>query len=209
MPRLYGCHRSRALRVLWIAEEAGIALDLVPVVQARRVAAPEAEGAPLNTRSPDFLALNPMGAIPVWEEGGLRLTESLAILMHLARRAGELGPWDDVEEAQMLQWLLFGATSIETAALVIQNANGADPEAAERLARPFAVLDAHLAQEGQLVGGRFTAADIGMAEIVRYAQGDAGLMARHPALDAWLRRAQARPAFQAVWARREAEPPTF
>ena len=46
MPKLYGNHRSRASRNLWLAEEAGIALELVPVWQARRLDDPGAEGRP-------------------------------------------------------------------------------------------------------------------------------------------------------------------
>ncbi len=56
------------------------------------------------------------------------------------------------------------------------------------------------------MGERFTVADINVAEIVRYAQPHAPLFDSRPALKAWLERAQARPAFKAMWAKRLAEP---
>ena len=78
--------------------------------------------------------------------------------------------------------------------------------AAEKLRRPLARLEGHLSAHPYLVGNRFTVADINTAECVRYAQGHAELMAAFPALSAWLTGVQARPAFAAMWARRNAEP---
>jgi glutathione S-transferase len=57
-----------------------------------------------------------------------------------------------------------------------------------------------------LVGQRFTVADINTAECVRYAQGHPTLLGEFPAVKAWLARCQARPAFQAMWTKRNAEP---
>jgi glutathione S-transferase len=219
MPKLHGTYRSRASRNLWLAEEAGIELELVPVWQARRLDDPEAEGAPVNTQSPGFLALSPMGAVPVLTDGDLVLAESLAINLYLARtHGGDLGPRDEAENAQMTQWALFGAASVEGPALAIMQAYDAGREGteagaaeveaqAEKLRRPLAALEAHLARHGFLVGGRFTVADINLAEVLRYGQPHAALLAAHPAVDAWIRRCQARPAFQRMWAKREAEPP--
>jgi glutathione S-transferase len=68
------------------------------------------------------------------------------------------------------------------------------------------VLEAHLAAQGHLVGGRFTAADINMAEMLRYGATDAALLVPYPAVQGWLAACQARPAFRAMWARRQAEP---
>ena len=79
MPTLHGCYRSRASRNIWLAEEIGLDLPLRIVWQAYRLDDPEAPGAPLNTHSPEFLALSPMGAIPVLEDDGLVLTESRGI----------------------------------------------------------------------------------------------------------------------------------
>lgn len=215
MPILYATYRSRGSRNLWLAEEAGIVLDLEPVWQAYRLDDPRAPGAPMNTLSPDFLALSPMGAIPVLVDGDLVLSESQAINLHLARGLPDLGPRDAAEAALMVQWALWGAASVEGPALALMKrleagAGTGDAEVeghAAALARPLAALETHLAGTGYVVGARFTVADINLAEIVRYAQGHAPLMEVHPRVHAWLRAAQARPAFRRMWAGREAEPP--
>lgn len=218
MLTLYGVARSRASRALWLAAEAGIDVRRVPVVQSYRLADPLAAGAPLNTASPDYLGVNPMGQVPALDDDGTVLTESLAILLHLARRhGGDLGPRDWREDALMLNWTLFAATAIEPHAATIlyvgMDGRTGTPEgqadlaaAAGRLARPFGRLEGHLAAAEWLVGGRFTAADIAVAECCRYAQGHAPAVAAFPALAAWLARCQARPGFQAMMAARNAEP---
>ena len=95
------------------------------VIQAYRLPDARAEGAPVNTASPEFLAVNPMGQIPALSDGDLVLTESLAITLHIARtRGGDLGPRDAAETALMEQWALFAASAIETPALEINYAIG-------------------------------------------------------------------------------------
>ena len=77
---------------------------------------------------------------------------------------------------------------------------------AEKLRRPLARLNLHLADHPYLVADRFTVADINTAECLRYAQGHASLLAEFPAVKTWLETCQSRPAFQAMWAARLAEP---
>ncbi|WP_245448308.1 glutathione S-transferase family protein [Neorhizobium sp. T6_25] len=199
-------------------EELGIPFELIPIIQGYRLPEPMAPGAPVNTLSPEFLSINPMGSIPSMDDDGFVLHESLAITLYLARKyGGELGPKDIAEEGQMVQWSLFGATSVETPALKISAtiAGGraeteegkADIEVAARtLKRPFDVLEKHLSQTSHMVGGRFTVADINVGEVVRYAQGYAPLFDSRPALKAWIEAAQARPGFKAMWDKRTAEP---
>lgn len=218
MLKIYGVHRSRASRNYWLLGELGLPHEAVPVIQAYRLADPAAADAPLNTRSPAFLAVTATGAIPAMNDDGFVLTESLAINLYLARKhGGPLAPKDAREDAAMLQWALYGTNSIEPHALAITYAfaqgraetaeGGAEiAAAAEQLRRPFGVLEAHLAEAGHMVGGRFTVADINMAEIVRYARPHAPLWESFPALAGWLAACQARPAFREMWARREAEP---
>lgn len=218
MITLYGVYRSRASRPLWLLAETGTPFVHVPVIQAYRLPDPAAEGVPTHTASASFLAINPQGQIPAYEEDGLILTESLAITLHIARRhGGSLGPADDAENALMEQWALFAATGVEAPALEIlyTQAAGGDKTAegqaaiavnAEKLRRPLARLQGHLAAHDWLVGDRFTVADINTAECLRYAQGHPTLLAEFPAVKAWLDRCQARPAFQAMWAARMAEP---
>jgi glutathione S-transferase len=218
MITLYGVYRSRATRPLWLLTETVTAFDMVPVLQAYRLTGANAGWAGLTTASPAFLAVNPQGQIPVLDEDGLILTESLAITLHLARRhGGRLGPVSEAELALMEQWALFAATSVEGPGLEISGivSDGADSTlegqaaigiAAEKLRRPLRRLDLHLTAHSHLVGDRFTAADIITAECLRYAQSHPTLIAEFPAVSAWIAACQARPAFQTIWAKRMAEP---
>ena len=218
MITLYGVYRSRATRPLWLLAEAGTAFDLVPVLQAYRLTGANAGWQGLTTAAPEFLAVNPQGQIPALTDDGLILTDSLAITLYLARRhGGMLGPQSDAELALMEQWALFAATSVEGPGLEIyfavndgnQNSPGGQATiavAAEKLRRPLARLQSHLAANSHMVGDRFTAADIITAECLRYAQSHPALLAEFPAVNAWLTACQARPAFQSIWAKRQAEP---
>lgn len=217
MLKIYGCYKSRATRVLWLTEELELAYEHVPVVQAGKLDNPLASDAPINTQSPEFLAVNPFGAIPALEDDGLVLFESLAITLYLAKQyGGEMGPKDLEEDALMMQWALFAATEIESNALKISRIFGdgrleseagqSEAAAAARLLkRPMAVLEQHFSKNQFAVSERFTVADINLAEIVRYAQPYAPLLAANPNLKAWLERCQSRPAFKAMWAARAAE----
>ena len=122
MLTIYGVYRSRATRTFWLANELGLDFKHVPVIQARRLSDPLAEGAPINTLTPSFLAINPMGTIPCIEQDGMVLYESMAINLYLARKYGtELAPADLAEDAAMMQWSFFAATEIETNALKISS----------------------------------------------------------------------------------------
>ncbi|MGF0536919.1 glutathione S-transferase family protein [Agrobacterium sp. ES01] len=217
MLTIYGAYRSRATRTLWFAGELGLAFDHVPVVQARRLADPRAPDAPINTRSTSFLAINPMGTIPTIDDDGFVLFESMAINLYLARKhGGPLAPADTQEDGLMSQWSFFGATEIETNALKISTAaaegrlesEAGQAEAAvavRLLTRPFGVLEQHLSSNDYMVGGRFTVADVNLAEIIRYASAHIPLMEAHPHVRDWLARCQDRPAFKAMWSARADE----
>ncbi len=218
MLTIYGVYRSRASRNFWLLYELDMEFEHVPVIQGYRLRDPEAEDAPFNTLSPGFLSISPAGAVPVLKDGDFVLSESLAMNLYIARKAGgPLAPADEKENALMEQWALYGMTAIETHALAIMYAHAEgrakSPEgqaeiASEtaRLRRPLKVLDSHLRDSGHMVGGRFTVADINMAEIIRYAQSEPGLIDAFPAIAAWLAECHARPAFKAMWDRRMAEP---
>lgn len=211
MLTLYGVYRSRASRPLWLLAEIGLPYIHVPVIQAYRLPDPAAADAPLSSASPAFRAINPMGQIPAMTDADLVLTESMAITLHIARvHGGDLGPRGMTEEALASNWAFFAATSVESPALALLQAPAGDQAtadaAAEKLHRPLARLDAHLAGHSWLMGDRFTVADICVAECLRYAQGHKPLMDAHPASAEWLARCQSRPAFQTMWAARLAEP---
>ncbi len=214
---LYGVARSRASRNIWFCLEADLPFEQVPVIQARRVKDPLAQDAPLNTRSPAFLAVNPNGLVPAMQDGELVLFESLAINLYLARKTGApLGPGDLDEEGRILMWSLWSATEAEPWAIQIlmHRAYLPEPErdpvaatrAAEALVPKFAVLDQHLKGRDWLVADRFTVADINTAEVLRYAALATDLFDGAPNVKRWFKACQSRPAFKEMMRRREAEP---
>jgi glutathione S-transferase len=171
----------------------------------------------LNTKSPEYLKINPSGHVPSIDDDGLVLHESLAINLYLAKKhGGPLAPADLAEDAQMTMWALWAANEIEPHALtVLVNRVSRPPaerdpklvqDAVEALRAPFGVLEQALAATGYLVGGRFTVADINTAEVARYAMGAPELFAAAPNVQAWLSACHARPAFKAMMAEREKEP---
>ena len=214
--KIYGVLRSRATRPIWMAKELGIPYEHVPVVQYYRLADPAAANVPLNTQSPAFLAVNPNGLVPSIDDDGFVLNESLAITMYLARKhGGPLAPRDVREDALMMMWSLWVATECEASALrIMQNAAAVktrDPALYESgvaaLAPKFAVLDKALREGGgHLVGGRFTVADLNVAEIVRYAQSAPELFSDVPNIQVWIAACQARPAYVTMMTERNAEP---
>jgi glutathione S-transferase len=202
MLTIYGVYRSRATRNIWLAGELGIPFRHVPVTQPYR---PHA--APLHSRSPEFLKINPNGHVPSIDDDGLILHESLAINLYLAKKhGGPLAPADISEDGQMTMWSIWAVTEIEGHALSVMRDPKGATEALEALKAPFAVLDAALAANGHLVGSRFTVADINVAECVRYASAARELFLGAPRVEAWLAACHARPAFKEMWARRDAEP---
>lgn len=217
MLKIYGCYRSRASRNIWLANELGIPFELVKVVQANRVADPAAAGAPMNTRSPAYAAINPNRQIPAIDDDGLVLWESLAINLYLARKhGGQLAPASVREEGQMIAWSMWAAGEVEPHSIqVLYNLVGKPPAerdaklaaaSVEALRSRFAVLDGALSSTPFLVGGRFTVADINVAEIFRYAMPAGELFDAAPRVRTWLAACQSRPAFKDMMAKREGEP---
>lgn len=214
---IYGVYRSRASRNIWLCNEMELAYRHVPVIQAYRLPDGGKGHAGMTTQSPDFLAINPSGQIPSIDDDGLVLNESLGINLYLAKKYGRaLGPKDMAEDGLMTQWTLWAATSCEPHTIeILYNRVGKPPKERDAakadaaiavLRRYFAVLDNHLAKTGFMVGGRFTVADINVAEVFRYARPAPELFADAPHVDAWLTACHARPAFKAMMAARDAEP---
>ncbi|MCF3638529.1 glutathione S-transferase family protein [Rhizobium sp. TRM95111] len=210
MLTIYGVYRSRASRTYWMAGELGLPFVSVPVIQGRRLDDPLAPDAPLNTRSPDFLSVNPNGLIPCIDDGGFVMSESLAINLYLARKhGGPLAARTLTEEAEMLQWTLWAAGEVEPHAVKIiltHDDKAAESEqgrlviraAAKALKKCFALLDDRLAATGHVVANRFTVADLNLAEVFRYTMSQTALFDGAPNVRAWLERCQARPAFKAM-----------
>ena len=207
MLTIYGVYRSRASRNYWLANELGLPFKQVPIIQHYRLKEPIPPGT-VHTKSPEFLKVNPNGHIPSIDDDGVVLHESLAINLYLSKKhGGPLAPATVAEDGAMSMWSIWAVTEVEPSALSLLY-KGAAPAETEiaALRAPFAVLDAALAKDGHLVGGRFTVADINVAEIVRYAQGTSTLFDAAPHVKSWLAACQVRPAFKAMWAARDKEP---
>lgn len=214
MLTIYGVYRSRASRNIWMAHELGLPFTHVPVIQHYRLPEPKPAGV-MHTRSPEFMKVNPNGHIPSIDDDGLVLHESLAINLYLARKhGGPLAPANVAEDGEMGMWALWSALEVETHALNILYNRVGNPDVPKEMAdaaiaalkAPFAVLDSALAKTGFLVGGRFTVADLNVAEIMRYAQAAPELFEAAPRVKAWLEACQARPAFKKMWEARDKEP---
>src|SRR5579872_1403834 len=101
---IHGSPRSRTMRVLWMAAELGLGFEHDPI----------AFDDP-RLKSPEFLRLNPAGAIPAIEGDGFALAESLAINLYLAKRhsLGGLYPTAPEDEAQAWRWSLWAQGQLE------------------------------------------------------------------------------------------------
>jgi glutathione S-transferase len=180
----------RDLRVRWALEEARLAYEVRLLEQG-------------DQNKPEYRALQPFGQVPVFEENGLVLFESGAIVLHVAERSGGLLPKDPAARARAVQWLIAALNSVEPAVwnvFVIDNLYPNEEWA--RLRRPGAVefmnkkLDALARRLGGnpfLDGEHFTAGDLMMATVLRFHSDTSKL---DPRLVAYLDRCTSRPAFK-------------
>ncbi len=180
----------RDLRVRWALEEAGLRY------QARLVSRED-------QASDAYRALQPFGQVPAYEEDGLRLFESGAIVMHIAERSPALAPADPEGRARMATWMFAALTSIEPwlAPLVELEFNAGQDWARQRGPALFEAARTRLGALAAWLDGRdyledrFTAADLLMSTVLRIPR-HTDLVAQFPVLDAYHRRCEARPAFQ-------------
>ncbi|WP_374406651.1 glutathione S-transferase family protein [Pelagerythrobacter sp.] len=172
----------RDLRLRWACEEAGIAYDV------RSVA--------FEDRATNHLDRQPFGQVPMLEDGEVRLFESGAALIHLARRSEALMPRDPAGEAEALQWLVAALNSVEMVSVpwwFLTISGEKDNKLTGWMDQRLGQLEAVLAEREWLAAGRFTAADLLMADVLRV-----GLLRKHgerPASEAYVARVTGRPAF--------------
>jgi len=155
-----------------------------------------------ETRTPEFLELNPNGRIPVLElEDGTHLAESNAILHYLAEGTPFL-PEARLSRAQVLQWMFFEQYSHEPyiavlrfwafAGLLEANA-GAIPEKRERGEAALAVMDAHLRGRDFFVDDRYTIADIALYAYTHVAHEGGFDLDGRAAVTSWIERVRSQP----------------
>ena len=155
-----------------------------------------------ETRTPDFLARNPNGRIPLLElDDGTRLAESNAILFYLALGTAFL-PADQLDQARVLQWMFFEQYSHEPYIAVVRfwhfsgQAEAMADEIPARMERGYqalGVMEQHLAEQDFFVGGRYSIADIALYGYTNVAEEGHFELARFPRVQAWLERVAAQP----------------
>jgi glutathione S-transferase len=197
--KIYGVVRSRAARVLWMAKELGLDYEHVKV-----------DFATGETHAPAHLALNPNGHVPVIDDDGFILWESMAINLYLAKKYGTGGlyPTRLADEARAWQWSFWGMTEVERPLLTALMNRAVLPEherdavaadAAEKtLVQPLAVLEGVLGHSANLLGDNFTVADLNVASILAWARPAQIDMAPFPKAAEWLKNSAERPAARAV-----------
>ena len=198
MIKIYGIPGSRAFRVLWALRELGLEFENVPTSFIG------------DTRTAEFLKLNPNGHIPVLVDGTTVLWESLAINLYLARQygAGTLWPASVADEGRTFQWSFWAMTEVEAPLLQAlmhrrvlpkdQRDESVAAAAEAKLAAPFGVIDGALRGREYLLGGGFTIADLNVAAVLQWANGASIDLTRWPQLAGWLKRCTDRPACKAA-----------
>jgi glutathione S-transferase len=181
----------RDLRVRWALEEAGHPYE-------ERLIGSADQG------SAAYRALQPFGQVPAYEEEGLTLFESGAIVWHVAEQSRALLPSDTNGRARARTWMFAALNSVEPH---LQNLTEIDlfhagaawaverrPMVLERATRRLADLAKSLDGK-EYLEDRFSAADLLMATVLRIPR-HTDLVAKFPTLDAYLNRCESRPAFR-------------
>ncbi|RIK96251.1 MAG: glutathione S-transferase family protein [Proteobacteria bacterium] len=190
MMQLYWSPRSRSFTTLWLMEETGQPYE--------RVLIDISTGA---QKSPDYLAINPMGKVPALRDGAATLAEAAAICAYVAERVpdAKLAPAvGDPDRAKYLQWLFFAPSCIEPALIQVYTKLDVPPSTAAwgSAQQVFDVLEAALAKGPWLLGDAFSAADIAIGSGLNYAVRLFKMVPSRPAFDRYLDACAARPAFQ-------------
>ena len=181
----------RDLRVRWALEEAGLPYREKLLESGEQ-------------NSPAYRALQPFGQVPVFEQDGLVMFESGAILSHLAEQSATLLPADVAGRSRVRSWMFAALNSVEPhvqnlVALDLFDANEDWAKARRPAAEKFAL--ARLEGVASGLAGRdylvetFTVADLLMVTVLRFLR-HTTLVEHHPVLGPYKARCEARPAFR-------------
>jgi len=186
---------ARDTRVRWALEEAGQPYE-VRLVSFRAM------------KEPAHLALHPFGQIPTYEEDGLVLFETGAIVLRIAQRYPGLLPADDHARARAVTWMFAALNTVEPPILELVTARifeGDKPWAseriplvAERVRDRLAPLSARLG-DAEWLDGDFSAGDLMMVSVLLRLR-PSGILDEFPVLAAYVARGEARPAYQRAFA---------
>jgi glutathione S-transferase len=186
---------ARDMPVRWALEEVGQPYDV------RLVSFEE-------MKQPAHLTRHPFGQIPAYEEDGLALFESGAIVLHIAQCHAGLLPDDANARGRAIAWMFSALSTIEPPILDLQNAVLLEhdkpwaeqrlPLVKDRIRSRAGALSKILGDAGWL-DGAFSAGDLMMVSVLRRLR-VSGLLDEYPNLAAYVARGEARPAFQRVFA---------
>jgi glutathione S-transferase len=182
----------RDLRARWALEEAGIPYKTRLLAQGDQDKA-------------EYRALQPFGQVPIFEEDGLVLFESGAIVLHIGERSEALLPKESAARACAIQWLVAALNSIEPFVMNVvlidvfykseEWAKLRRPSALAFLERRLASLSRSLGDKAYLGGERFTAGDLMMTSVLR-ALDHTDIISQDKTLAAYVQRCTSRPAFR-------------
>lgn len=195
--KLYFAPQSRAVRTAWLLEEMGLDYELHKFALGDKA-----------MRSEPYLSVNPMGRVPVLEDGDVTISESTAIAQYLVGRYGDgtlaVAP-ESPEFASYLQWMHYAEGMImpqiniivvETILLPPERRNQGNADRATKLLnRALAGLEPHLAGRDYLAGA-FSAADTITGHACLISGDLGGDLSDKPNIAAYRDRLKARPALQ-------------
>lgn len=199
MIELYAAGTSNGMRARIALEECGLAYQFHPVDLAKG-----------ENRTPQFLAMNPFGAIPVLKDsdgpGGkpVLISQSTAILLYCAEKTGRHLPQDPAARPAMLEALMRASTDVTPmfgAVTLATRMKAPDPatvaEFKGRLKGQFQTWDGILATRKYAAGAELTIADLSLyAGYWRTKGAQPELVAGMPNLERWAAEMAARPAIQ-------------
>lgn len=191
--KLYEFPPTRSIRARWTLQELGVDFQSITVNLLQG-----------EHRSPQFLAINPAGKVPVLEDGGRVVTESVAIVLYLAEKYPDrkLIPSDPGEREELFRWLMFAVTELEGPLWRITRNTRLYPEAERQptdvaiASREFkemaAVLERHMDGREFVAGQRVSVADFVVAYTLDWGT-VVELLGECPRLLAYVERMYARP----------------
>lgn len=155
-------------------------------------------------RAPEFRRLNPLGEIPVLEDGATVIGDSNSILVYLAKRYAPGSQWlpeEPLAAARVQRWLSIAAGEIKhgpaLARAIAQWGDPGDRNSAVRISgRLFRFLDAHVADREYLAADHPTIADLSCYPYIAHAPEGGISLQPHPAVRSWLSRVEALPRFE-------------
>ena len=189
-----GKGQARDMRVRWALEEVGQSYD-VRLVSFREM------------KEPAHLARQPFGQIPTYEEGGLVLFESGAIVLHVAQTQAGLLPDDANARARAIAWMFAAVSTVEPPIIEREQVEYTEGDRAwyrERLPLLDDRIRVRLDELSSRLGdadwldGAFSAGDLMMVMVLRRLHG-MGILEEYADLSAYVARGEARPAFKRAY----------